>query len=239
MPDPRAEGDWLQLAPTYEQFLEQLGKHTRRNIRYYRRKTEAAGLEYSGPLQAEEARKAMSSLNNLADYPMEREEVRRDKRFMTTFETPMIAGLRREDGEFVSLVTGYTHGRQLHILTQLNGDQEMLRKLSISLVLRGYIIEDFINRGFTAMHFFQGSSPMLGRFCTPIDLQHLSVDRDQWLMTPFKGASAALANHRQNNGKRVPYRLQWAAGSYWPQERPAPRPVENEEEDHPVTASKA
>jgi hypothetical protein len=71
--DPRAEGDWLQLPPDYEQFLAQLGSHTRRNLRYYRRKVEAAGFKYSGTLEPSEFREAMRSLNRLADYPMERE----------------------------------------------------------------------------------------------------------------------------------------------------------------------
>ena len=222
MPDPRTEGDWLQLSTDYDGFLAGLGSHTRRNLRYYRRKVEAAGLKYSGTLAPNEFQEAMRSLNQLADYPMEKEELERDKRFMKTFGTPVVAGLRKEDGTFVSIVTGYTAGKHLHILTQLNGEDETLRKLSISVVLRGYMIEDFIARGFTAVHFFQGSSPMVGRFCSPVELQHLSIDRHHWLMTPFKRVCAALANWRDRRGKRVPYRLQWAAGAYWAQRRPVP-----------------
>ena len=223
--DYRTEGDWLQLAPSYDQFLGQLGTRTRRNLRNFRRKVEEAGLNYTGTLAPSEFRDALRSLNRLADYPMEREELERDKRFMETFGTPVVAGLRTANGELVSVVTGYTMGKHLHILTQLNGEDETLRKLSISLVLRGYLIEDFINRGFTGMHFFQGSSPMLGRFCAPVDLQHLSIDRPHWLMTPFKRFCAAWANSLQRRGKRVPYRLQWAAGAYWKQDRRAIKPV--------------
>ena len=229
--DPRTEGDWLNLLPDYDQFLAQLGSHTRRNLRYYRRKVEAAGLKYSGTLAPSEFREAMRSLNRLADYPMEREELARDKRFMATFGTPVVAGLCSEDGNFVSLVTGYTVGKHLHILTQLNGEDETLRKLSISVVLRGYLIEDFIGRGFTAVHFFQGSSPMLGRFCAPVDLHHVSIDRENWLMTPFKRMASAMAEARQRKSERVPYRLQWAAGSYWAQPRHEAKPLAAVEED--------
>jgi hypothetical protein len=215
VPDPRTEGDWLHLQPTYDAFLAQLGPHTRRNLRYYRRKAEAAGLSYSGMLGPGDSREALRFLNRLADYPMEPGRLARDKRYMAGFGTPVIAGLRSQDGDFVSLVTGFTAGSHLHILTQLNGEDPALRKLSLSLVLRGYLIEDFIQRGFTAVHFLQGSSPMLGRFCAPVDLHHIAIDDTSFLMTPFKQACSSLAGILHRQGKRVPYRLQWAAGSYW------------------------
>jgi hypothetical protein len=212
--DPRLEGDWLSLRPDYDQFLAQLGPHTRRNLRYYRRKAEAAGLTYSGRLAQDEFDAAMHGLNKLADYPMDPEYVARDKRYMAAFGTPVIAGLRSPGGEFVSLLTGYTAGNHLHILTQLNREGEPLRKLSLSIVLRGYLIEDFIQRGFTAVHFFQGSSPMLGRFCAPVELQHISIDNWSVLMTPFKQMCSSLAEVLRRRGRRVPCRLQSAAGSY-------------------------
>jgi hypothetical protein len=213
--DPRKEGDWLPLLPDYDQFLAHLGPHTRRNLRYYRRKVQSAGISYSGMLDASEFREAMRSLNRLADYPMEAERKARDKRYLAAFGSSVIAGLRNSDGEFVSMVTGFTAGTHLHILTQLNGEENSLRKLSLSLVLRGYLIEDFIQRGFTGVHFLEGSSPMLGRFCAPVDLRHISIDRPHVLMSPFKEAGALLAETLYRRGKRVPYRLQWAAGSYW------------------------
>jgi hypothetical protein len=208
------EGDWLSLRPDYDQFLAQLGPHTRRNLRYYRRKAEAAGLTYAGLMAQDEFDEAMRGLNALTDYPMGPGCVARDKRYMAAFGTPVIAGLRSAQGEFVSLLTGFTEGKHLHILSQLNGDLEPLRKLSLSLVLRGYLIEDFIQRGFTHVHFFQGSSPMLGRFCAPVNLQHISIDDRTALMAPFKKVCSSLADAFHRNGRRIPYRLQRAAGSY-------------------------
>jgi hypothetical protein len=213
--DPRTEGDWLPLQLDYESFLATLGPHTRRNLRYYRRRVEAAGYSYTGVLPAGDFDAALGQLNTLADYPMDPERLARDKRYFDSFGSPVIAGLRASSGEFVSLIAGFTSGNHLHILTQLNGENEETRKLSLSLVLRGYLIEDFIARGCTAVHFFQGSSPMLGRFCPPVDLQHLAIDDQSVLMTPFKRACSSLAGALQRRGKRVPYRLQYAAGSYW------------------------
>jgi hypothetical protein len=212
--DIHPEGDWLRLQPTYDGFLAHLGPHTRRNLRYYRRKVQAAGYAYTGILQPELLSPALQSLNQLADYPMDQARLDRDRRFFAAFGTPMVAGLRDAQGQFISLVTGFTDGPHLHILTQLNGESEALRKLSISLVLRGYVIEDFIARGITAVHFIHGSSPMLGRFCEPVHLQIISIDARHAWMTPLKKFCSSLAEVFKRNGRRVPYRLQRCAGSY-------------------------
>ncbi len=212
--DVHPEGDWLRLEPTYEGFLARMGSHTRRNLRYYRRKVEALGFTYSGALGADELTGALRSLNQVADYPISQARLDRDRRFFAAFGTPVIAGLRDSGGNFISLVTGFISGRELHILTQLNGEGKELRKLSLSLVLRGYLIEDFIQRGFTSVHFIHGSSPMLGRFCEPVDLQVISIDDRRAIMTLFKKACSTLANAFRRRGRRIPYRLRQAAGSY-------------------------
>jgi hypothetical protein len=212
--DVHPEGDWLILESTYEKFLARMGPHTRRNLRYYRRKVEAIGFTYSGALAPSEISGALEALNQVADYPISQERMSRDRRFFAAFGTPVIAGLRDSHGNFISLVTGFTSGKHLHILTQLNGEGEDLRKLSLSLVLRGYLIEEFIQRGFTAVHFIHGSSPMLGRFCEPVDLQVIAIDDRSALMTPFKKLCSTLADAFRRRGRRIPYRLQRAAGSY-------------------------
>jgi hypothetical protein len=213
--DVHPEGDWLRLQPTYDCFLANLGPHTRRNLRYYRRKVLASGHSYTGLLRPEDIPGALESLNLIADYPMDQARLDRDRRFFAAFGTPVVAGLRDEAGKFISLVTGFTSGTHLHILTQLNGESEALRKLSLSLVLRGYLIEDFIGRGFTAVHFIEGSSPMLGRFCEPVNLQIVSIDDRLAWAAPLKKVCSSIAGVFRRNGMRVPYRLQRAAGSYW------------------------
>ena len=212
--DVHPEGDWLRLEPTYEAFLARMGAHTRRNLRYYRRKVEGVGFTYSGALGPSEIAGALESLNKVADYPISQARLDRDRRYFAAFGSPVIAGLRDSRGNFISLVTGFTAGEHLHILTQLNGESEALRKLSLSLVLRGYLIEEFIQRGFSAVHFINGSSPMLGRFCEPVDLQVIAIDDRSALMTPFKKACSTLADAFRRRGRRIPYRLQRAAGSY-------------------------
>ncbi len=208
----REEGDWLQLAPTYEEFLTRLGSHTRRNIRYYRKKAEEQGYTYVPSLTRDEYHGAVHRLNQIADYPIEPDREERDRRFFKQFRQPVLAGLRAPSGELVSVIGGVVAGEHLHVLTQLN--DLSLRKLSISLVLRGYLIEDLIARNFTSIHFVNGASAMLGRFCEPVLMRTLSIDRKRSLFHPVKQACSRFARALKSHGRRVPVRLQYLVGSY-------------------------
>jgi hypothetical protein len=208
----REEGDWLPLAESFEEFLKRLGSHTRRNIRYYRRKLEELGYRYEPALSEEEYLSAVERLNAITDYPTEPERELRDQRFFEQFGKPIRSGLRAPGGELVSVVGGVVSGAHLHVLTQLN--DLALRKLSVSLVLRGYIIEDLIQRGFASIHFVNGASPMLGRFCDPVLMRTVSIDRRRTVFHPVKQLATRYARELKNRGKFVPVKLQYLVGSY-------------------------
>ncbi len=206
------EGDWLRLAPSYEEFLTRLGSHTRRNLRYYRRKAEAQGYTYVPSLLPQEYHAAIVRLNDVADYPTHPGRNQRDDRFFEHFPNHILAGLRGPDGHLVSVIGAVRSGTHLHVLTQLN--DESLRKLSISLVLRGYLIEDLIRDSFTSIHFVNGTSRMLGRFCEPVLMRTLTIDRTRSVVHPFKQLCARYARHLRDKGRRVPVRLLFLIGSY-------------------------
>ena len=208
----REEGDWLHLASTYGAFLGRLGPHTRRNLRYYRRKTEAAGMHYVPELTLQQYQEAVVALNLVADFPSVSEREERDHRFFAQFGTPVLSGLADANGRLVSVLGAVRSGTHLHVLTQLN--DESLRPFSISLVLRGYLIEQLIPRGFTSIHFVNGASPMLGRFCDPVLMRSISVDSRRSPLHPVKLATAHAARRWQSKGRRVPMRLRGLLGSY-------------------------
>ncbi len=208
----REEGDWLPLAPSYQDFLARLGPETRRNLRRYRRKAEEMGYTYVPSLTRDEYDGAMQRLNRIADYPIQPDREQRDQRFFEQFRRPVLAGLRGPSGELVSLIGGIANGDHIHLLTQLNDLK--LRKASISLVLRGYLIEDLIERGFSSIHFVNGTSPTLGRFCEPVLMRTLSIDRKRSLFHPVKQACSSFARALKSHGRRVPVRLQYLVGSY-------------------------
>ena len=208
----RQEGDWLHLADTYEGFLNRLGSHTRRNLRYYRRKAEEQGYRFIAELSVAEYETSMEALNRVADFPSHVDRDSRDRRFFAQFGTPVLVGLAAPDGRLVSMLGAVSSGKHLHVLTQLN--DESLRKMSLSMVLRGYLIEQLIAQGYTAIHFLNGASPMLGRFCDPVLMRNISIDSRRSLLHPCKLFIAWAAHIWQRKGRWVPMRLRGLLGSY-------------------------
>ncbi len=208
----REFGDLLTLGADYETFLCRLGVHTRRNMRLYRRKAEAEGYRFCPELHPEEYWAAAERLNRITDYPVDPLRQERDRRFLTLFDSLFLAGVQDSSGSLVSIIAGVVQGDHLHVITQLNDASK--QKFSLSLVLRGYVIETLINKGFSDIHFVNGSSAMLGRFCEPLEVRILSIDRNDHSFALLKSASSRIAARLHQHGRRVPNRLQYFAGSY-------------------------
>ena len=165
--EDQAEGDLLELPDDYETFLAGIGPHTRRNLRYYRRKAEAEGIRFIPTIDLEEYEQAIEAMREVTDFPHDAIRQARDRRFFQALGEPLLVGLHGSNGQFVSILAAVRFEKCLHILSQLN--DQSLRRMSISVVLRSYLIEEAIKLGFTSIHFVNGSSPMLGRYCeTPL-----------------------------------------------------------------------
>ena len=220
----RPQGDWLNLisdgAATYESFLHALGPHTRRNLRYYRRRAEEEGYRFIPELSLAAYESAVHALNQNAGSPETREHEQRDHRFFAQFRNqfgsqfgpPVLAGLAAPDGRLVSVVAGVRAGNHLHLLSQFN--DESLSSLSPSLVLRGYLIQSLIAQGVASIHFVNGTSGPLARFCDPVLMRTISVDSRRSALHPVKLATATAARRWQRGGRWVPVRLRGLLGSY-------------------------
>lgn len=212
----RPQGDWLHIGSDYQAFLNGLGPRTRRNLRYYRRRAEEQGLHFIPELSLEAYEAAVMSLTSKADSDAIRERDERDRRFFAQFGDlsgkPVLAGLATADGRLVSVLSGVRAGNHLHLLSQFN--DESLRGLSVSLVLRGYLIEHLIPQGFTSIHFVNGTTSPLGRFCDPVLMRTISVDSRRSAFHPVKLATARAARRWQRRGRRVPIGLRGLLGSY-------------------------
>ena len=118
-------------------------------------------------------------------------------------------GLQRCGRNYVSVLCAIQFGSNIHVLSQIN--DRILRHLSISLVLRSYLLEESIRRGCSGIHFLNGTSPMLGRYCNPVILHVISVDKRKSLSHPIKAAAGSLATREQINA-HVPMRLRALLG---------------------------
>jgi hypothetical protein len=216
----RPHGDWLHLGSSYQDFLQSLGVHTRRNLRYYRRRAEERGFRFIPELSFAAYEAAATSLNQDAASPDVREQEERNRRFFSQFGhpssspfgAPVLSGLAAPDGRLVAVLAGVRAGDHLHLLSQFN--DESLGNLSPSLILRGYLIERLIAQGVASIHFVNGTSAALGRFCDPVLMRTISVDSRRSALHPVKLATATAARRWQRGGRWVPVRLRGLLGSY-------------------------
>jgi Acetyltransferase (GNAT) domain len=204
-------GDRIALPANYDEFLADLGKHTRRNIRYYTRRAEAAGLSFCPQITASEYDQAVQRLNRVVAFPHPVRHLQRDNRLLEMHQTSRFA-LRDASGEIVAALCGFSTAGRFHLLTQLNDPR--LASLSLSLVLRGFTIEYLIATGHTELQFMGGSSLSLGRFCPSMAYRSLFFDRRRGLTGMAKSLAGSCVRWLDARKLHVPSLLEPASGSW-------------------------
>ena len=194
-------GDRMKLPGTFEEFLGTLGKHTRRNVRYYTRKAEAEGIHFVACLSQREFQAAVDLLNKVSIFPADADRLAHDERLMTLYEGCERFALRAADGTFVAVLSGFPVGDRFHVLTQLNDVR--LEQLSLSLVLRGFMVEHLIKAGYDTLQFMGGSSPGFGRFCMPQQYRSLFLDKRWGLVSILKRASGWWVKRQHRLGRHT------------------------------------
>ena len=199
-------GDRLQLPSNFEDFLQILGKHTRRNVRSYTRKASIAGIEFVPGLTEDEYEAAVVQLNARTDFPANARRLARDRRHISLCGGGQRFGLRGLDGALVAVLSGFTRGTRFHLLTQLNDAHR--KQSSLSLVLRGYMVKHLIEGGHTEVQFMGGSSLALGQFCTPQKYRSLIVDKATGAAALFKFATRQLVTLSTRCGRPLPLEVE-------------------------------
>lgn len=166
----------LPLPFTYDAFLEKLGSKTRRNFRYYRRHFEREGGEYVAQLGREEVEKACSDLRTCSRIPAKDRAVLRALRITAVTERPFAVGLRRNGGEWMSVLAGWFERDRAVVFLQINRDADY-PKLSLSLVMRAYFVEALIASGIREIVFWAGTSGALSRYATEIPTAFVYLDK--------------------------------------------------------------
>jgi hypothetical protein len=204
--DALIPGDRLLLLPTFEEFLGTLGKHTRRNVRYYTRKVLAEGIEFIPALTKAEYQAGLDRLNAITSFPAEPLRLARDERLLELHSGAQRFGLRAADGNLVAVLCGFTRNGRYHLLTQLNDIH--LEHLSLSLVLRGCVIEHLIGSGHTQLQFMGGTSLSFGRFCVPQQYRSIFVDKKSGISAAAKQLGGTMVKLSLMLGRPVPKQLE-------------------------------
>ena len=87
------------------------------------------------------------------------------------------SGLRTRDGKWISIIGGWMKGANMFILLQLNDAR--YAKESVSIVLRGYVIEKAIDTSTRRMKFIAGCEGALKKYCR-LRISHLVVQRKSY-----------------------------------------------------------
>jgi len=157
----REAGGTLALQKTLDATLATMGKHTRRNLRYYRRKAEA-DLEYSfvNDVKSTLTMAQLMELNHASTHPVTQSILERRFKTLRSSDGFFGVGLKQPGGQWISLLGGRRHHGITEIDWQMNRDG--LAKYSVGTVIRSYLIEYEVAIG-TDRLFFEGGTPHMMR----------------------------------------------------------------------------
>ena len=147
--------EFLPLKATYDETLAAIGQRTRSNLRYYRRRAEK-DLGCVFVPQAEITTKELLEFSKQCMYAVSDTVAAWRHRALSELSDPILMGMKDRDGRWLSLVGGRRVEGNSEILWQLN--REGLPFYSLSLIMRGYLMEHEIARGATRFY-IEGATP--------------------------------------------------------------------------------
>jgi hypothetical protein len=157
----------LQLSDTFDATLSRFGPHTRRNLRYYRRRAEKELHALLNPeLTFAESDEALQQLGepSLQPFPISLAEWRKMYGLLRTQPGYFAMGLCA-DGKWISYLAGMRQGKHTYLLIQMNHNG--FARYSLSTALRSFFFEYEIGRGQKEIKFVNGTCAAFQRCCEP------------------------------------------------------------------------
>jgi hypothetical protein len=157
----------LLLADSFNATLGRFGQHTRRNLRYYRRRAEKdLNAVFHAELSSAQGSQALEQLSQFAfqPFPISLTEWRRMDGLLRTQPGFFAIGLRSGE-RWLSYLAGVRSGDQTYVLMQINHNG--FGRYSLSTVLRSYFFEHEISREQTQIKFVNGTCALFQRVCQP------------------------------------------------------------------------
>jgi hypothetical protein len=153
----REVGATIVLKKTFDETLAAMGKHTRRNLRYYRRKAEEELMcSFESDVKSLLSMAEFAELNRTSTHPVNNAVLERRYSTMKALAGLFCVGVKTPDGQWISLLGGRRHHGVSEIDWQMN--RGGLEKYSVGTVIRAYLIEHEIEIG-TGKLFFEGGTP--------------------------------------------------------------------------------
>jgi len=187
----------MALGATYDETLARLGKTTRRNLRYYRRRLEArVACVFLADARGIFTEDDAAEMNRVSLNPIREDLCRRRHRGCFAPEAFLVA-LRSTDGQWLSAMGGWRYGSTtiIHWQTNRSGHQAD----SLVTVMRAYFLESEVERGTSRIIFQYGTTHSMSHSFDPEYSLNFIVRRRS-LYSELLRASAHL---RTRIGKRI------------------------------------
>lgn len=178
----------LALPSSYDTFLSTVGPHTRRNLRYYRRKSELAGNEFSPLVTYPDFCAAARRLFPKSEFAGRRTNFERCLAMIEAMPSRIMVGLRDRNGDFISVAGGWHDGHRAVVIMQFN--DRAFPRASLSVVLRSYLIEDLIRRESRELIFWAGSSAPISSYSGSPELWIAHIDPRKMMWRIYRQAIA-------------------------------------------------
>ena len=146
---------YMPLWESYDATLATMGSHTRRNLRYYRKRMESDfGCTFLSSAEMTEAE--FVAMNRICAYPVPDEVASWRYNSARSVVGGLFAGLRAANGDWLSIL-GCRH---FHPTTAIDWQMNRndLSAYSLSTVMRSYLLEYEVTRGTTSL-LFEGGTP--------------------------------------------------------------------------------
>ncbi len=214
----RRVGRILHLEPTFEATLAQLGKSTRFNLRYYRRRlAKEMDCEYiqdAAPLLSGADLRAINA-NSL--NPVDPEEFERRVQSASELPGSYLSGLRAPDGRWLSLIGGWRQAGTTVLYWQMN--TLGFEKHSIGTVMRSFYLEHEIGAGAKRLLIYGGTSHTMRHAFAEEPVADLIVQRRGLRAMALRRLAQFMGSPRNRFGRPNfladtlrSAELQWVAG---------------------------
>jgi hypothetical protein len=189
----------LLLEPTLKETLARLGKSTRFNLGYYRRRLEAAEpcefVDHAGDfLQVHE----LEGLNHTSLNPIDPGEFRLQYDCACNLPGGFLLGLRNREGKWLSLIGGWRQGDVTVLHWQMNAAG--YEKFSLGTAMRSYFLEHEVERGAKKLIYYGGTPHSMGNSFEREEVTDLLVRRRTLQSNALLGVARLLASIRKSVG---------------------------------------
>lgn len=165
---PREISTFLPLSCSFDETLATMGKHTRRNLRYYLRKAESElGCEFFPDATLAMDLSEIFTVNHSSTHPVDDVTMRWRWETLRRYAGSFCAGVRAKDGSWLSLLGGRRHHGVTEVDWQMN--RAGMDKYSLGTVMRSYVLEHEVKLGTQRLHFEGG---------TPHSMRHSLVSKE-------------------------------------------------------------